>query len=97
MNIPSIHEFQLREVVNYEQLNSNFSNVVNYMLKYEQGTVSSYDDTTKSAQVVIDGGTVLTVYNYTPFDLSASDTVYIYYWTDIEVDGYIGFKVFAPL
>ena len=95
MALPNIHEFLLREVVDYRQLNSNFTSIVDNMLKYVTATVSAYDANTRLATVLFTDGSTSTFANYTPFTLYTNDEVYVYYWTNKETDGYIGFKLTA--
>ena len=94
--IPNLHIFELQEVVDYRQLNSNFSEINNHMLHYVEATVTAYNTATFETTVSYNNNTFITLINRTGNVLTVGDSVYIYYWEDMESDGYIGLKLGLP-
>ena len=97
MALPNIHEFQAQEVVDYRQVNNNFSELNNNMLHYVTATVISYNSETYVTVVRINSNTTKSLINRTGNVLSVDDSVYVYYWTDIDTDGYVGIKLGIPV
>ena len=97
MALPNIHEFQAQEVVDYRQINNNFSELNSNMLHCITATVISYNSSTYVTVVRINSNTTKSLINRTGNVLSADDSVYVYYWTDIDTDGYVGIKLGTPI
>ena len=97
MALPNIHEFQAQEVVDYRQVNNNFSELNSNMLHCITATVISYNSSTYVTVVRINSNTTKSLINRTGNVLSADDSVYVYYWTDIDTDGYVGIKLGTPV
>ena len=97
MPTPNIHEFQAQEIVDYRQVNNNFSEINGNMLHYNVATVLSYNtDTFETTVQLEDNSTQTGIINRTGNILTTNDTVYVYYWTNIANDGYIGIKLGTP-
>lgn len=97
MPTPNIHEFQAQEIVDYRQVNNNFSEINGNMLHYNVATVLSYNtDTFETTVLLEDNSTQTGIINRTGNILTTNDTVYVYYWTSITADGYIGIKLGTP-
>ena len=92
----NIHEFQPGEVVDYRQVNDNFSNLNNNMLHYKTATVTAYNSSTYETTVRFEDNTTATLINRTANILSINDSVYVYYWNSVETDGYVGVKLGTP-
>jgi hypothetical protein len=91
-----LHQFIANENVDYRQINSNFSNLNDSLINRISGTVQNYNALTFETELVLSDNTTHTLINRTNNVLTVNDTVWVYYWTNIDTDGYVAVKIGTP-